>query len=321
MSLEAIYNKFVCISPYIEVLLRQLYWKNVDRLSRFKPRYDNKQEKTSEIFSFSKIIDILKENGVGDGVLLIVHSSYDALKGAGLSPEEMIDALLELIGNNGTLAMPVIRRYKEQYRKGKQYLSYNMDNVICTYNVQKTPVITGYLPYYLMRHPKSVTSRHPLNSMTALGSLAKPMMERNLYGDMPSPHGPYSSWKFCLDHNAIVVGLGIDLMHYLTITHVTEEAFSDWPIKDWYRERKFKIMDKDFVTDIVVKERQPKWGTLYYADRNLKKKLLKEKMLHIEKIGNIEISLINSQEYISYLRTINKDGFPYIVPRKYLYES
>jgi aminoglycoside 3-N-acetyltransferase len=215
--------------------------------------------------------------------------------------------------------MPVIRRYKEQPKKGREYLDCNMDNIVCTYNVQKTVVTTGYLPYYLMMHEKSVTSRHPLNPMTAVGPLAAPMMEHNLEGDKPSPHGPNSSWKYCLDHDALVVGLGVDLSHFLTITHVAEESFLDWPVKNWYRERKFKIIDKEFETNIVVKERKPEWGTLYCAERNLRKQLLKENILHIEKVDTIDVSFVDAQLYIKYLKSNTlKKGFPYIIARKHI---
>jgi aminoglycoside 3-N-acetyltransferase len=258
--------------------------------------------------------------GVKQGDLLVIHSSYDALACTGLSPDRIIDVLLELIGKDGTLAMPVIRKYKEQPKKGKEYLLYNMDNIECTYNVQKSLIVTGFLPYYLMSRNDSVTSMHPLNPMTAIGPLANDMMKKNLEGDKPSPHGPNSSWKYCLDHNAVVVGLGIDLAHYLTITHVAEEAFPDWPVneREWYRERKFRVINRNIEQTITVKERKPKWGTMHYAEKNLKKMILKKNILHIENISGIEVSLLDSQEYIGFLRSINKKGFPYVIPEKYL---
>jgi aminoglycoside 3-N-acetyltransferase len=319
MVFELIYDMIACLSPNIEVLLRRLYWTNANKFSRFKPRFNNKKDRNIIPVYFKQIIDVLKKGGVKKRGLLIVHSSYDSLENTGLSPEEIIDALLDLIGEEGTLAMPVIRKYKDQPKKGRKYLNYNMGNVVCTYNVQRTAVITGYLPYYLMLHKGSVTSRHPLNPMTAVGLLAKPMMEHNLEGDKPSPHGPNSSWKYCLDHNALIVGLGVDLLHFLTITHVAEEAFPDWPVKDWYRERKFKIIDKEFNADIVVKERKPEWGALCFAERNLKKQLLKQNILNIEKIGSVDISFVDAQNYIKYLRSgFHKKGYPYVIAKKYM---
>ncbi|GHV79562.1 hypothetical protein AGMMS49944_13530 [Spirochaetia bacterium] len=317
MSIESIYNKIACISPEIEVLLRQLYWNNIDTLSRLKPKSDSRKTKSVIPVDFNKIIEVLKNNGVKKGSLIIVHSSYDALEGSGFSPNEIINKLLDLVGEEGTLAMPAIRRYKEQPRNGKEYLTFNMDNTVCTYNVQRTPVITGMLPFCLLRRKDSITSRHPLSTMTAIGSLSRQMMEHNLDGDRPSSHGPGSSWKYCFDHNALVVGLGVDLVHALSIMHVAEDSFSDWPVNDWYRDRKFKIIDNDFKKDIVVKERKPKWGTLYFAERNQKKQLLKAKILHIEKVGPVEVSFLKAQLYIEYVRSDKVwKGYPYVVSKK-----
>jgi hypothetical protein len=92
-------------------------------------------------------------------------------------------------------------------------------------------------------------------------------------------------------------------------------------VKDryWYRERKFKIIDKEFETDIVVKERKPEWGTLCLAERNLRKQLLKENILHIEKVGTIDVSFIDTKTYIKYLRSNTlKNGFPYVINKKYI---
>jgi aminoglycoside 3-N-acetyltransferase len=318
MSLASLYNTIVCLSPRLEVFFRKIYWHNINLLRRFKPKFRGWESGTVTSADFSRIIELLKNSGVGKGSLVIVHSSYDTLKRTGLSADAIIDALLELIGEEGTLVMPVTRMYKEQPRKGNAFLTYNTDNLICTYNVQKTPIHTGLLPYMLMRRRDSVTSRHPLSTATALGPLAKPMMEHNLEGDKPASHGPNSSWKFCFDHNALVVGLGIDLVHYLTVMHVAEDAFSDWPVKGWYRERKFNIVDKDFKQQFVVKERKPRWGTLYIADRNLKKQLLKEHILHIKNSEGIEISFLNAKTYISYIRMMNNKtpGYPYVIPKK-----
>ena len=57
---------------------------------------------------------------------------------------------------------------------------------------------------------------------------------------------------------------------------------------------------------------------MFFAERNLKKRLLKKGILRVCTVGNIDVSAVDSQEYISYLRSINDKGFPYIVPKKYL---
>lgn len=61
---------------------------------------------------FTRVVDWLKANGVGEGSLLIVHSTYESLEATGLEPDAIVENLLELVGKTGTLAMPAIRKYK-----------------------------------------------------------------------------------------------------------------------------------------------------------------------------------------------------------------
>lgn len=310
MKLSSIYNKIVLISPIIEVTLRKIYWYNVSRLKKFRPKKTIAGSEIKQRTDFSKIIEFLRRSGVGKGSLLIIHSSYDALKSTNLSPEEIIEQLLELIGDTGTLAMPVIRKFKGE-PKYKDILSTNLDDLVCTYDVKNSRIVSGLLPYYLMKHKDSVTSRFPLNPMTSVGPLAKKMMENNLEGDFPSPHGPNSSWKFCYDHNAIVIGLGVDLSHYLTITHVAEEAFPNWPISNWYRKRIFQIKDDDFSIKKVVLEREPKWGMLHFAEENYRRDIIKKGLLLNKQFDDIQVGIVNSQELIGFLNNKKSNGYPY----------
>jgi len=316
MRWSTVYNKFALISPYCEIALRHLYWKNVKWLGKFNP---NKASKSSHSgptkhVDFEKVIDWLKEKGVGEGSSLIVHSSYAGLECTGLSPEQIIDRLLELVGPTGTLAMPVIRKFKGE-PKSVDILTVNIDNLVFTYDVKWTPVVSGLLPFTLMKREDAVVSHFPLNSMCAIGPLAKDIMEHNLDGEHPSPHGANSAWKFCLDHNASICSIGTDLEHHNTMTHVAEEAFGDWywSDKDWFRLRKFNIIDENEQSEFKeVLERKPQWGMLHYAEMNVNRDLKKANILETDLIdGCIEIGYVDSQKFIAFLRSKNKNGYPY----------
>lgn len=318
------YKKTVLLSPYIEVLLRQFYWKHVILLRKYKP-YGKMETISSQrgYVNFDHIIDHLRSKGIGEGALLVVHSSYDVLECTGLTPNEIIDKLLLLVGKTGTIAMPAIRKFKGE-PKPEKILSFNTDHFICTYNVKKTALISGLLPYTLMRYEKAEISHFPLNPMVAIGPLAKEMMADNLKGTYPSPHGANSSWKYCYDHDAFVIGLGVDLEHYNTMLHVTEEAFGNWrwPAEEWYRLRQFDVIDeRDNMRRVTVCERKPKWGMLHIAELNLNRELRRHKIIERVEIENtIPICIERAQELIAFLRTRNQKGYPYFVfdPWKYI---
>lgn len=136
MKLSLIYNKIALMSPYCEVFLRHLYWRNIDRLRKFNPNKRTKviKEAQSDYVDFEYVLEWLKSKGVSKGSLLIVHSSYDGLSCTGLSPELIVDKLLDLVGDTGTLCMPVIRKFKGE-PKPDQLLTTNTDDLVCKYDV------------------------------------------------------------------------------------------------------------------------------------------------------------------------------------------
>lgn len=319
MSVSSLHNNIARIHPRIEVFFRKLYWTNISKTSKYRYKNRSKQDKSMQI-NFDNIIENLKTRGITKGSIIIVHSSYDLLEKSGLSPEEINSKLLDLIGIDGTLVMPAIREYKEE-GKLAEYLTKNIDNVVCTYNIQRSKVISGFLPYMLMQRHDSFVSRFPLNPVVAVGKHASKMIEKNLEGDCPSPHGSNSSWKYCVDNNAIVIGLGVDMPHFLTITHVNEECSADWPIKNWYRKRKFEIVDKDFIIRKEVLERRPIWGTIYLAEVKYRKDLLKNGILKIEKIEGLNISIIKSKQLTNFLQVHPRKGYPYYVGSKFIIKN
>ena len=313
MTIDTLYKKIALLSPYAEVILRKLYWHNVVWLNRFRPQERKTDALATETrpFDFEKIIAFIKENGVKEGSLLLVHSSYDMLKGAGLKPNEIISRLREIIGENGTLAMPVIRRYKD-YPQPEEWLKTDFSTVECTYDPKKTPIISGLLPSMLLREKDSVVSLHPLNTLAAVGPLAQQMMEHNIDGDKPTPHGPNSSWKFCADHNAIILALGVNMAHHLTIAHVAEDCFEDWPFQDWYNDLRFNILLPDnTVKKIVVRERKPCWGLFHDAELNQEKELHQAGLIVSTEINGIPISMMHSESLISFMKNHKHKGFPY----------
>ena len=210
MANKTILQKILAISPHVEMLVRKLYWDNISWFVKPpKKRKKGKKRKKKPIshVEFEKVLERLSTYGIGAGSLLVVHSSFGELKKTGLNPQQIIDGLRDLIGPNGTLAMPAIRRYPEDPNV-VDLLNTDMSNVTATYNVRESKIWTGLLPKALLSQPDSVASRFPLNSMVAVGPLAEPMMRNNLEGELPLPNGVNSSWNFCVQNNAYVVGLG-----------------------------------------------------------------------------------------------------------------
>jgi aminoglycoside 3-N-acetyltransferase len=313
--ISRIYNKFVLLSPQIEVSIRQLYWKNVKSFHFLSPGRNKPNDNASNV-DFEKIIEYLKKNIPENEKLWLVHSSYEPFKNSGISPAQIIDSLLSIIGNDGTLAMPVIRSFEEENNR-LDYIKQNYKRTITKYDVARSQITSGYIPFVLTRYEGCCVSRFPLNPLAAVGKLAKQMMEENISEDNLSAHGVKSAWKFCADNNAVNIGLGVDIKEFLTIMHVDQEANENWPVKDWYDQRKFLIIDGKFKKEITILERKHRW-TMYYAERNFLRDLIKRRIIISQEIDGINILISFSNELFSFLNSHPRKGYPYYVNKKHL---
>lgn len=317
MANDTILKKLMGVHPSIEMVVRRIY-----RSSIFKDilvsKAKRKKQQIIESADFKKILEYLELSGIKKGDIVIVHSAYGALKRTGLTPVEIVDGLGSLVGTEGTLAMPVIRKYPESPKEEKA-LTTSVENILFTYDVQESKVWTGIIPKTLMLKKGACTSRFPLNTLTAIGADAKEMMANNLEGELPTPNGINSAWKFCADRNAWVISIGTDLTHSLTMIHTAEDIKKfDWPIKEWYRKKKFRIIDKDFTCEKIVLERHPRWGMLHFGERKLSRDLISKGIMKTGVVDGVLIEILRSKELIDFLNGKNYNGYPYFWVNKYL---
>ena len=308
-------RSIMSMSPYLEVAIRYLYWHSPYLQSK-KDKISPKDVSNSKDPSpFGNIIGNLRKRGVGSNDLLVVHSSLADLKSTGVTATTVINELLNLIGVDGTLAMPAMPRYKNE-PMGMERLTADISGIVFEYDLKKTLPWTGAIPRALLKYPGAIRSRHPLNSMVAVGPMSGAMMADNLVGDKPLPCGEHSSWKYCADNNAKIVGLGVDLTHSLTMIHVAEDCLVDsWPVRDWWRDRHCVIVDGDERQSVVVRERHPKWA-LHYAERTLCKDLIREKILTSELVDGIVVEIADAKLLVEYLYSRNKGCYPYYLLKK-----
>ncbi len=306
MANTSFYQRISAISPNIEMINRRLYYllkPIIDKLIKNKQKRNKKSD--IEFFDFNNILNKLIKRGLKSGDILVMHASFNELKGCNLSPIEIVNKILEYLGPEGTLAMPAITIYPKPLIDGDGKI-----HDVFEYDVKSTKIWTGALAKAMITDPRSVRSLHPLNSMVAIGSKAEAMMENNekdLY-----PCGINSSWNYCCLQNALVLGLGTDLPHSLTMIHVAEDTKGEkWVVPEWYQDRKFRVKNGEHVFELSVKERKYKWGKFHYAERNLAKDLISNNIMKTGSCGNILIETLRSIELIEFLENNNIKGYPY----------
>jgi len=106
----------------------------------------------------AQIKETLLSKGMKPGDHLLVHSSLRSVGPIEDGPGALIDALLEITGSEGTLAMPAFN-----YRR---YLP------LPHFDARTTPGRTGALTEIFRKRPESLRSLHPTHSVTAQGKRA-----------------------------------------------------------------------------------------------------------------------------------------------------
>jgi aminoglycoside 3-N-acetyltransferase len=311
MANNSYLNKIMGYSFHIEMIIRRVYWSKATQLIKNKLSINKSSINKSTIINLENIKNYLIKIGLKKGDILIVHSSFIPFEDSNISPFDIINTLLDLVGEDGTLVMPVIRCH-EDYKKNKKIQYDNLEEVEFEYNVKRSPVRTGIIPFYMMNKKGAITSLLPFNTITAIGPESEQMIKDELLDEFPTPNGINSPWKYCTDRNALVISLGIDLTHSLTIFHTPEDVKNeDWPVKNWYRKRKFKITHNDVVIKKTFKERKPKWGKLHFGERTLTRDLLKDEIMSSSLIDGILIESLRAKKLYDYLNSKNNTGYPY----------
>lgn len=310
-------RKLLGSSPYFEVLVRNLYWRNptLVRLMQNTLRRRSDTKSAEARISIKDLTDRLIALGVKEGDLLVVHSDYQSLKRTGESPSAIIEALRTCVGSSGTIAMPAIPLLKGQPKAVDLFKS-DVSELLLDYNVQSSPAWTGAIPNALIKYPGAIRSLHPLNTMAAVGAMAESMMVGNLEGHKPLSCGLHSPWYFCYQRNAKVVALGVDMAHSLTMIHVAEDMNEEvWSRRGWYRDRLFRVTNGEDRKVVTVRERHPKWA-MFFAERTLSRDLLREKILtQSESVPGVSVALLESKPLVDYLTARNRRGYPYyLVP-------
>jgi aminoglycoside 3-N-acetyltransferase len=307
-------------APALEVAARLAYWRlpiakaaGDALLARRAARRRSVPQPPAGEISIDAVTNAIRDMGVGEGDILVVHSSYDRLKPTGLTAAEINGALKAIVGDSGTLAMPAIPIIRHEPKGAAKFDPASYDRVF-DFDVRSRRIATGELPKALMMDPAARRSRHPGNSMVAVGPEAAAMMEHNLDEPEPTPCGRGSSWEYCYRRNAAVVALGIDLVHSLTMIHVAEDTRDAWwPVRDWYRRRRFRITDGEFELETTIREREHGWSQ-FIPQRAISRDFYRNAIADTRTVDTLEVHSCRSGSLIEYVIRHPNATYPYLFP-------
>ncbi len=164
--------------------------------------------KGSEITK-DRIVRDLRKIGVKKCDHLCVHSSLKSIGFVKGGPDTVIDALLEVVGPDGTIMMPAFTRIFSL----KKIESGKVDYV---FDYRSTPIYVkriGSIPETLRKRHDSIRSRHPTNSIVAIGKYAKYLTDG--HDENSRAFAPFSKLA---EINGKILSIGT-LNNFLTMGH------------------------------------------------------------------------------------------------------
>lgn len=120
-----------------------------------------------------QLVSRFKAIGIKKGMDLQVHSSLKSIGPVEGGPDTIIDALLEVLGPEGTLMMSTV--------------SGNVNPGQPVFHVDHTPSTVGYLSNVFRKREGAVRSMHPVHSIVALGPKAV-FLQRDTSKQIPHGH-------------------------------------------------------------------------------------------------------------------------------------
>ena len=263
-------HKIFANFPEIEVFARKIYKNNKNNLFLDDIKKLYRGNKKSEQISMSLDefkMEILKI-GIKRGDILLVHSSVGGMEMISATPKQIINTLLGILGDSGTLVMPAFPYYKNYESE---------ENGILKYNPQKTLAWTGILPNVFLAMQGTYRSTYPNNSLAANGRFAEKMFENEMKDERS--HGENSAWNFCAEHHAKVLFLGVNPNHSLSEIHLGEDLMGDeWPIENWCYRQKYLIHINGESFEKECQVRKEFW-TQYLTEEYCIRKLIKDGLL------------------------------------------
>jgi len=246
------------------------------------------------------IKDALTKLRLKKGDIVGVHSSLSSFGHVEEGADAVIDALLEVVGEEGTIVMPTHSSNLEKVELSPEEKAAGVSWLfkILPYNPKETPCTTGIIPETFRKRHGAIRSQHPALSIAALGPKAK---EITGAGDGRSLDG----WKvvYELDGYILLIGVGLEVC---TAMHLAESMVQ-------------------LPKHILEKITPPKWFVEKYPEdewewdvgpypnfAKLEKPCLKHKIIKTVKVGKATLKLVRLKNlihlHVNYLRK-NPDMF------------
>ena len=237
------------------------------------------------------LINGFQSLGLKEGDTVQAHSSYKSFGGVEGGPQTVIDSLLEMIGESGTLIMP---GFNFAFCKG------------IAWDYQNTPSHMGIITELVRQNPESRRVAHPIYSFSILGK------HKEELGNLKnrSAYATDSVFGQLRRLNAKIMVIGLDYTNSMTYFHHIEEV--EGVDYRYMKEFTGEIIDQDgnsseetysmLVRDIemgVITEVNPMGALMEEAG-----------VIQKAKIGEADVAMMNAEDVYEFtVKEMKRDPF------------
>lgn len=211
------------------------------KLNVYRKWYINYKQSKLHTFNMNEFEALLVNDlGVKFGDTLFIHSSLDKLN-LNFSPYEILNILLNIVGNEGTIIFPT-------YPLGYSYDFLKQKKV---FNQKTTPSATGILSELARRHKDAFRSLHPTKSVTAIGKNAEEITSSHHIS--PYPYDVNSPYQKIYKFDARIIGLGIKTT-YLSCVHTVDDTYkNDFAVEVYHKQLFNSICVNSDGMEVIIK--------------------------------------------------------------------
>ncbi len=236
-----------------------------------------------------ELVTGFKNIGLAEGDIVLVHSALRKLGPVEGGAETIIDALLQVVGENGTVAVPT---HTWKVVSGEQPV----------FHQTLTPSNVGALTNIFRLRHGAIRGLHPTHSIAAIGTRASELVSVNEDDDTPcsaeSPYGKLRDWG----GKVLIIGVGLECC---TFFHGCEQ----WAGMPWaVTENTVAMYCIGADGKIIAKNMHHHFVNTWDQYPRLEPHLLQIGALKIGKIGDCDLCLLDCSVAAEWLiKQLQKD--------------
>lgn len=256
-----------------------------------------------KVITEADIVEALKKHGLNSGDVAMVHSSLSRLGNVQGGAPTVIRALLEVLGDDGTLVMPSFPALGYTYN----YLSTNP-----SFDVRHTPSQMGIITETFRKIKGVKRSMHPTDPVCAIGKETKFLLKEHFL--QLTPYNEKSPFYKLITLKGKIVTLGTRL-DTVTNFHVPEDMIPNYkyPV---YHKKQFLVKVRDEVgieRMVETKSHDPAMSKKRRCNE-LEPAFLKDGVAVKFKLGDADCMVIDAEKMNNWLLEKYKEGITMYTP-------